>query len=226
MNIYRWISSPDLIRLILEFRSEFYLQEQILRCEQMYEKYNRVHNECSAIYNYYDIYIVRSIHRVVFSFPNDFYLSDLMRGFVFYNGHETVEYMRLNNEYMLSKQTVDRIFDLDSSIFCLETIAQIRTYNTSISLRKLLNLKTISLITDIFEDESERILKGIDMIRQHILLRLTILQFIVRWVCNHTIYSLKFWVSYYFQNDSERLVYDVLNNNRKKVKRFLNIKLV
>lgn len=224
--LYQKITSPDLIRLILGFHSEAYLQERIRLCEEIYEQYSQNYNEYFATYRYYNEYIARCFHRIFMISSTDLGVSDLMTSFILHDGHTHLDYIHLQGKYLASKRILNELFDSESSLFCLETMIQIRSYNKQLSTRKLLYLKTIDIVINMFNREIDRLSDSLTLIRDHSSLRIRVLQFIVHWMYNRTANSWHFWWMYYFQSTADKQLYRILTVNRKLVQQFLEIKIV
>jgi hypothetical protein len=217
------ISSKDILNIIVEFRSEMYIQEILSDCETAYGDYERIHKEITTLYHHYDTFIYQSFRPILESDKRkDFQLLDLMHTFRKLNGPHQEHFKALQHNYIQTKQKVDLALDDNLLIFYIESIACFRQNNKTPANRKLISREIVSFIKAMIDSETRPLIESVEHIKTHCKIRLEILQYVVKWVYSHTVESWSFWFKSFINKPTH--IYYSLVEKKSEVDKFLKLK--
>lgn len=225
-----WITSSDLLELILKFRTEMYVQELIAQCEDCFMTYDFLHENYLALHHYYEMIIIHYFRSVLEASDSSMYfqLNDLTNLFKSYGGQTTTKYTQIHDNYALTKTEADALMDDVPYLMIVQYILRIRVLNQHPETRSQITQEVIHSCNESITTEITRLEDKQNIIRKHSNVRLQMLQFIVRWIYNHTYRSWACWFKYVCNRlqSPEREIYQLLSRNRSYVHRFLSLKLV
>lgn len=221
--VVNFISSKDILNIIVEFRGEMYIQELLSDCETSYMHYERIHEEITTLYHHYDTFIYQSFRPILESDKRkDFQLLDLMHTFRKLNGPHQDHFKVLQHNYIQSKQKVDLRLDNNLLIFYIESISRFRENNKTPANRKFISREVVSFIKAMIDIETLPLVESVEEIKRHSKIRLELLQYVVKWVYSHTVESWSFWFKS-FINKPTHIYYSLLEK-RSEVDKFLKLK--
>lgn len=225
-----WITSSDLLGLIVTFRTEMYIQELIAQCEECFMSYDFLHENYLALHHYYEMIIIHYFRSVIEASDSSLYfqLADLTNLFKTYGGQVTTDYTQIHDNYALTKTDADALMDDVPYLMIVQHILRIRVLNQCPETRSQISQYTINLCKESIANETSRLADKHTIIQKHSSVRLRMLQFIVHWIYKHTYGS---WLCWFRRicnrlQSPEREIYQLMSTNRSRVQRFLSLKLV
>lgn len=221
------ITSTDVLEIILRFRGELYIQELLEDCIHSLERYTQSYEDCTQLYHHYDMFIYQQFRTVLEYIDTSIYfqLTDLVCFFKKLGGPRHPEYIEIYQKYLQSKEKIDYLLSYDSFINCIDSVQRLHHCNQNYITRKLLTFEWIQSVQETLRKRLQSFEKGGETIRTQANDRLRVLQFIVHWLCAHSIDSWVFWFkSWFFTMEGfERSVYTTLKINQKAIRQFLMI---